>query len=145
MKRIFKAVLAAAGTVFLLLGIIGIFVPILPTTPFLLLTAYCYGRSSERFYRWLLNNRWFGVYLRNYREGRGIPLPNKILTLTLLWLTIGSAALFVLSAWWSRLLLCAIAIAVTIHIIRIKTYRARIASRTCEDLGKSENPGFHSE
>lgn len=124
MKKIFKALLVGVGTVALFLGLLGIFLPILPTTPFLLLTAYCYGRSSERFYQWLLNNRWFGVYLKNYREGRGIPLRKKILTLALLWLTISSTALLVLSVWWGRLLLFGIAVAVTIHIFGIKTYRA---------------------
>ena len=69
------------------------FVPVLPTTPFLLLAAICYARSSERFYHWLLNNRWFGEYLKNYREGRGIPLREKTLTVLALWLTIGFTTL----------------------------------------------------
>lgn len=141
----FRSLLIFAGTVSLLLGILGIFLPMLPTTPFLLLTAYCYSRSSKRFYQWLVSNRWFGEYLRNYREGRGIPMRNKILTLALLWLTIGSTTLFVLSAWWGRLILLGIATAVTIHILRIKTYRAPDATRASEKVIWSEKPGLDSQ
>ena len=69
-SRFVKALYFIAGTVCLILGIIGIILPILPTTPFLLLAAGCYARSSERFYNWLLNNRILGSYIRNYREGK---------------------------------------------------------------------------
>ena len=68
------------GTFFVGLGIIGIFLPLLPTTPFLLLAAACYARSSKRFYNWLLNNKWFGNYIKNYRERKGIPLQIKIIS-----------------------------------------------------------------
>jgi len=61
--------LKIAGTVFLILGGVGVVLPLLPTTPFLLLAAVCYARSSERLYRWLLYNRWFGSYIRNWHEG----------------------------------------------------------------------------
>ena len=105
------------------LGVLGIFVPVLPTTPFLLLAAICYARSSERFYHWLLNNRWFGEYIKNYREGRGIPLREKTLTLIALWLTIGSTILLVVSAWWGQLILLGVAVGVTIHLVRIKTFK----------------------
>ena len=60
------------GTVCVFMGFIGIFIPVLPTTPFLLLAAYLYGRSSERFLNWLVTNRLFGRYIDNYRSGRGI-------------------------------------------------------------------------
>jgi uncharacterized membrane protein YbaN (DUF454 family) len=98
------------------------FLPVLPTTPFLLLAAVCYARSSERFYHWLLNNRWFGEFIRNYREGRGIPLREKTLMLTMLWLTISLTAIFFVSAWWIRLILLGIAIGVSLHLVKIKTY-----------------------
>ncbi|MCJ7768908.1 MAG: YbaN family protein [Dehalococcoidales bacterium] len=60
-----KPILIVAGTLFVGLGVIGIFLPVLPATPFLLLAAACYARSSKRFYCWLLNNRWFGVHIKN--------------------------------------------------------------------------------
>src|SRR4030043_2259032 len=84
-----RRILIGAGTLSTGLGIIGIFTPILPTTPFLLLAAACYLRSSPRFHRWLMNNRIFGSYIRNYTEGRGIPIKVKLFTIALLWATIG--------------------------------------------------------
>ena len=102
------------------LGIIGAFVPILPTTPFLLLAAACYMRSSERFYRWLVNNRIFGAYVRNYIEGRGIPAGTKVFTILLLWTTMGlSIALAVQDTVVRIILLCA-AIGVTVHVLLIR-------------------------
>jgi uncharacterized membrane protein YbaN (DUF454 family) len=111
------------GSVCLSLGILGIFLPILPTTPFLLLAAYCYGRGSDRFYNWLLNRSWFGSYIRNYQEGRGIPLNQKLLTFVLLWLTIGFTIGFVATTWWLKALLLVVAVGVTIHVSKIKTWR----------------------
>lgn len=105
----------------MILGIIGMFVPILPTTPFLLLAAACYARSSDRFLNWLLNNRYFGAYIRNYREGRGMPRSTKILTLSALWLTLGMSAAFATSAFWLRLLLALVGVGVTLHLLRLKT------------------------
>ena len=125
-NKTFRYLLIILGTVFLGFGIIGIFLPILPTTPFLLLTAACYARSSKRFYNWLMNNKWFGSYLKNYREGRGIPLIFKIFTLTLLWFTILTSIYFVINNFWIELILLIIAIGVTIHIITIKTYKNKI-------------------
>ncbi len=121
MNKLYRSLLLIIGTLSVALGILGIFLPILPTTPFLLLAAYCYARSSERFYQWLINNRWFGEYIRNYREGRGMQLRDKIVTLTVLWLTIGFTVAFAVSAWWGRLALVGIASGVTIYIIRLKT------------------------
>jgi uncharacterized membrane protein YbaN (DUF454 family) len=123
MKSPVRTLLIIGGTLFVALGVIGIFVPVLPTTPFLLLAAACYARGSERFYHWLVTNRWFGEYIKNYREGRGIPLKQKVLTISLLWLTIGYVAGFVVSSWWLKLVLLGIAIGVTIHLKRIRTYR----------------------
>jgi len=73
-QRFVRVALIVVGTISTALGILGIFVPILPTTPFLLLAAACYSRSSQRFYDWLLNNKYFGNYIRNYLEKKGIPL-----------------------------------------------------------------------
>ena len=123
------------------LGILGVFVPVLPTTPFLLLAAICFARSSERFYRWLLNNRWLGEYIKNYREGRGIPLRIKILTLIALWLTIGFTTLFVVSAWWGQLVLLGVAVGVTIHLVRIKTLNRDAVVPLAKGPTSSEKPG----
>ena len=111
------------GTFCVTIGMIGLFIPVLPTTPFLLLAAILYARSSERFYRWIITNPLFGKYLRNYKEGKGIPLKSKLFTLGLLWISISYAILFVTQIWWIRLLLLIIACAVTIHIVSIKDYK----------------------
>jgi uncharacterized membrane protein YbaN (DUF454 family) len=124
-----RKLLIGAGTLSTGLGIIGIFVPILPTTPFLLLAAACYMRSSERFYRWLISNRIFGAYVRNYVEGRGIPIKIKILTILLLWLTIGLTVTFGVQNTIVRIVLICVAIGVSTHIILIK-------KRKCEDAQK---------
>ena len=92
----------------------------LPTTPFLLLAAFCYGRSSDRFYRKLVSNRVFGKYLQNYREGRGIPMQQKIITILLLWVSIGSSIYFLSAPVWATLLLIAIASGVSIFLISVK-------------------------
>lgn len=121
MKSITKVLLIIIGTISLVLGIIGIILPLLPTTPFLLLSATCYFRSSERFYNWLLNNRYLGEYIRNYREGRGIPLRTKVIAISLLWLTISYSAIFIVPIVYVKVLLFLIAIGVTIHLLKIKT------------------------
>jgi uncharacterized membrane protein YbaN (DUF454 family) len=79
------------------LGAIGIVFPILPTTPFLLAAAACFCKSSTRMYSWLMNNKWFGEYIKNYKEGRGLPLKTKITALVVLWVTIGFSTGFLLN------------------------------------------------
>ena len=118
-------VLIITGSFFTGLGILGIFLPLLPTTPFLLIAAACYIRSSERFYNWLINNKWLGNYIKNYREGKGVPLKVKVLSISLLWITIGYSVFFVVNIFLIRVILILIAIGVTIHIISIRTLKQR--------------------
>ena len=122
-KRLLRLLLITFGTVFVGLGIVGIFIPILPTTPFLLLAAACYARSSPKFYRWLLTNRWFGTYIDNYRHKRGMPLKMKMAIVALLWLTIGLSAAFATDSLAVRIILMVIAIGVSVHILYIKTMK----------------------
>ena len=125
MSRVGRMLLVACGTVSVALGVLGVFLPVLPTTPFLLLAAVCYARGSERCHRWLLTNRLFGRYIRDYREGRGVSLRHKVAALALLWLTIGYAVLRVVPTWWGKLALLGIAIGVTVHLVRMRTAPAR--------------------
>jgi len=118
-----KMLLIACGTLSVALGVLGVFLPVLPTTPFLLLAAACYARSSEKLYEWLLGNRWFGHYIRDYREGKGIPLRRVAVAIALLWLTIGYTAIVAVSLWWVRLALLAIAGGVTVHLLRSRRAR----------------------
>jgi len=111
-----RVLLLGVGGASLGTGVLGMFVPLLPTTCFLLLAAWCFGRSSPRLHYWMYHNRWFGTYLSDYRSGRGIPFAIKVGSLSLMWLTIGATVLFAVSALWLRALLVSIAIAVTVHV-----------------------------
>ena len=110
-----------AGTIALGTGIVGIIVPVLPTTPFLLLAAICYMRGSERLYNALLYNRFIGSYVRNYLEGRGMSLKMKIWTLSLLWVAIVCTAVLATDSLPIRIILAVVLIGVTIHVLLIKT------------------------
>jgi uncharacterized membrane protein YbaN (DUF454 family) len=118
-----RRLLLGAGTLCTGLGIVGIFVPILPTTPFLLLAAACYMRSSERSYHWLVDNRVFGAYVRNYIEGRGMPVRMKISTILLLWLAIGLTTAFAVENVVVRIVLICVAVGVSAHVALIKRRR----------------------
>ncbi|MDG6220004.1 MAG: YbaN family protein [Candidatus Thermoplasmatota archaeon] len=120
-SKIKRGLLIAAGTISVGLGMIGIVLPVLPTTPFLLLAAACYAKSSDRFHNWLMNNKVFGEYIRNYMEGKGIPLKVKIMSISFLWITILTSAFLLMENWLIRILLMGIASAVTVHILSLKT------------------------
>lgn len=102
------------------LGVIGIFVPLLPTTPLLLLAAACFMRSNHRLYQALIGHKVLGLYIKNYMEKRGIPNKIKLFSITLLWAGILSSAVFATDKLWLRILLVSIAIAVSIHIMLIR-------------------------
>jgi len=135
-----KWLLVLAGISSLGLGLIGIVVPLLPTTPFLLLAAFCFARSSDRLHRWLINHRLFGSYIRNYQEHRAITKQVKISALILLWGTIGYAVVAVLDHWYLRILLLMIAIGVTVHILMLKTLTEEMVleSSNVDDEGEDE-------
>jgi uncharacterized membrane protein YbaN (DUF454 family) len=122
-QKIVRAFFFVVGTVSLVLGAIGIVLPILPTTPFLLLSLACYLRSSTRMTNWILNNKYFGKYIRNYREGRGIPLKTKIFAIAVLWVSIVFSSFFIIDILIVQIILFLIATGVTLHLIRLPTYR----------------------
>ena len=118
--KIFLAILGCAA---LALGVVGIFVPLLPTTPFLLLAAALWVRSSPRLYEWLLAHRCFGEYIRNFRENKAIPLRAKIISLVLMWGTMLYCIFFLIPFIWVKILLGLIAAGVTYHILSFKTLK----------------------
>lgn len=120
-NRVIKAVLLLTGTISLGLGILGMVLPVLPTTPFLLLSAAAYARGSKRFYHWLMANKWFGPTIMSYREGKGIPRKTKITAIAMLWTSILSSVIFFIDNVYLKGLLVVIAIAVTWHLLVIKT------------------------
>ena len=119
-----KSIFVIFGSVALALGIIGIFVPLLPTTPLLLLAAALYFKGSPKLYEWLINHPHLGEYIRNFREYRAIPLKAKIVSVSLVWLTIGYCIFGVVAeCWWAQLLLALLAIAITWHILSFATLK----------------------
>ncbi len=121
-KNYFKKWLyVVAGITSLSIGAVAVVIPLLPTTPFLLLAAACFLRSSDRLYHWLMNHRIFGSYIRNYREHRAMSVPSKIFVISLLWITIGYSIVQVVQILLVQILLFMIASGVTIHIITLKT------------------------
>ena len=120
-KKTRNAFYIVLGSISLALGTLGIFLPLLPTTPFYLLTAYAYMKSSEKLYQKVMSNKFFGTIVRDFQENKTIPLKTKIFSVSLLWITILSSAFFFVSVWWVKILLIAIATGVTIHILSYKT------------------------
>ncbi len=115
-----KILFNIAGTVALTLAVIGIFLPLLPTTPFLLLASACYVRGSDRLHRWLMRNKLLGPYLACLHNGSGIPLRAKIIALIFLWTSLAVSAWFV-PYFWVRLFLLVPGVGVTIYLLRTKT------------------------
>ncbi|WP_109514091.1 YbaN family protein [Pseudomonas ovata] len=112
--------LLAAGWLSVALGIIGIFLPVLPTTPFLLLAAGCFARSSPRFYHWLVDHPRLGPWIRDYLNGHGIPFKAKVYTIALMWVSIGLSCWFV-PLTWVRIVLLVCATLVSVWILKYKT------------------------
>ncbi|GAB1404109.1 hypothetical protein MASR1M74_12880 [Lentimicrobium sp.] len=121
--RVRRWVLIVAGSVSLAIGAIGVVVPLLPTTPFLLITSWCFVRSSPSLNARLNKNRVFGRYLRNYREKRGIDPRHRRVALTVLWLTLASSAWFAPHKWYIFLILLSVGVGVTIHLLKLKTIK----------------------
>ena len=91
-KRIF---LITAGSISLVLGVLGIFLPLLPTTPLLLLAGACYIRSSDKLYRWLINHKQLGPFINNWKQGNGIPAKMKIISIIFIWFSMIFSAVFI--------------------------------------------------
>ena len=117
---------AFLGSVSLVVGIMGVFLPVLPTTPFLLLAAAMYMRSSQRLYDWLMSHKHLGAYIRIFREHKALPLRVKVVSVTMVWATLLYCAFVVAKEWWMSAIFIAIAIGVTIHILSYKTLKKRM-------------------
>ena len=115
-----KYLLIILGSISLALGVIGIFLPVLPTTPFLLLSATLYVHSSEKLYQWLINQKYLGTYIRNFREHHAIPLRAKILSISMIWITLIYCAIAISDVICIKLIFIGLAIDVTCHILSIK-------------------------
>jgi uncharacterized membrane protein YbaN (DUF454 family) len=116
-----KILLIIAGNITLSLGVAGIFIPVLPTTPFLLLSAACFLRSSDKLYYWLTHHKIFANYIRSYLKYKAISVRNKIISISALWIVIGSTIIFFIDTLWVRIVLILIAVGVTIYLVNLKT------------------------
>ncbi len=115
-----RALYTVLGSIALALGVLGIFLPLLPTTPFLLLAVFCYARGSRRLHVWLMSHRVLGPYIRDFQSGRGIPLRSKCLAMALMWPSLALSA-WIMPVPWARWLLLIPGIGVTIYLWRLPT------------------------
>ncbi len=124
-----KILLIISGWFFVGLGVIGIFLPIMPTTIFLILAASCFAKSSEKFHSWLLNNKILGKFIRDYYLYKGMPVRAKIIAILMLNIVIGYSAFFAVKTEIVKLLLFTIAVGVTSYILSIKTLRKELETK----------------
>ena len=116
-----RALLMATGLLAVILGCVGIFLPLLPTVPFLLLAAACFARSSDRLYALLLGNPRLGPIIRGYAEGSGLPARAKGTAIATIWLTIPPSAIFMVPDYLAKALLFAVATGITIYLLMLPT------------------------
>lgn len=116
-----KALFVVAGILSLAVGIVGAFLPLLPTVPLVLLAAFCFARSSETLHHWLISHRYFGPIIENFQAGKGIPRRVKIRTILVLWLSMGLSC-WIVARLWLCLMLVAIGISVSIYLWRLPEY-----------------------
>jgi uncharacterized membrane protein YbaN (DUF454 family) len=135
MKRYLLIFLGLTATC---LGVLGIFLPILPTTPFLLLASFLFYHSSDYLRNWLINNRVLGRYIKNYIVYKAIPLRSKIMAISFLWATILLSAFVFIDKLWLQILLIFIAVGVTIHILHFKTLRSEIDNDTTQQTDNKQ-------
>ncbi len=115
-----KVALNILGTMFLLVGVLGVVLPLLPATPFLLLASACYVRGSTTLHNWLMRNRYLGPYITNIKDKRGMPIKAKIITITVLWVSL-LFSMYRVDSFLLDLTLLIVGIGVTTLILKLKT------------------------
>ncbi len=113
--------LQAIGCSCLALAVLGLFLPVLPTVPFLLLALACFSRSSDRFYTWLLRHEQLGPIIQPYLNGQGMPFKSKLKAIALVWASIIISAVFLVNLLWVRIMLPIVALGVTFYLLRLPT------------------------
>jgi uncharacterized membrane protein YbaN (DUF454 family) len=121
-NQLFRHIVLAVGFSATWLAVLGIFLPLLPTVPLLLLAATCFARSSERFHHWLLNHRKLGPMIHCYLDGQGIPVRAKLTAIGLIWLSISISA-FIVTPLWLKFLLFIIGFSVTLYLLFLPTFQ----------------------
>ena len=121
LSRIKHSLLMAAGVLSLALGVLGIFLPLMPTVPFVLLSAYCFARSSKRLHDRLVSNKYFGSIIQNFEFGRGIPRRIKLIAISTVWMSMGVSC-WIIAQPLLCLALAAIGLGVSIYLYRLPEY-----------------------
>jgi len=119
--KMMRGIYVIVGTIALVIGAIGLFLPVIPTTPLVILAAACYYRGSERLHTWILRSRWFGETIKNYQAGRGLTRDTKVRAIFLMWTTIIISAWFFVSNHFVRVAMIGVAIGVTVYLVRLPT------------------------
>ena len=114
------------GFIFLIIGIVGLFLPVLPTTPFLLISASCFARGSQRFYLWLLNQPHLGPHINDWRKHKSLPLQTKLVAISSLWIGLSSSMYFFVPSAKLKFALALTGMAVTFYLLRIPTREPRL-------------------
>lgn len=119
-SKALRILLMTSGFISVILGVVGAILPVLPTTPFLILAAICFSYSSEKFFNKIITNKYFGKNVKDYLEGRGIPMKAKIAAISLLWISIGISAWFI-QVLWLKVLLPVLAVFISWFILKEPT------------------------
>ena len=123
-----KILFISLGVLLVSIGVLGIFIPLLPTTIFLIIASYFFMNSSPELNEKLMQNKYLGKYIRDYKENKGMPLKSKIRSITLLWISIFASGYFFTDNIIIRIILLLIAISVSIHIATLKTLETQTIS-----------------
>lgn len=122
-NELLRWMLAGIGWIAIVAGVIGIFLPLVPTVPLLLLAAACFARSSDHFHAWLVEHHYLGPLVRDYIKGAGIPRRAKITAICMVWCTLPASAFLFVSLAWVRALLLVIAVCITLYLLSLPTLR----------------------
>ncbi len=121
MKQIKRFVLMGGGFLFVVLGLIGFFLPVMPSIPFFILASVCFSKSSKKFHDLLMNNKWVGPQIRDYHQNNGIKMSTKVFLIALQWSGIAFTSIFFVHNLLGRILMLCIAIGATLYILSLKT------------------------
>lgn len=121
MPKLYRYFYLISGVLLVAIGVIGIFLPVLPTTIFLILASACFVKSSPRANEWLRNHKLLGMYIKNYQDKTGLTVKAKIFNITFLWVMILLSAFYFTNELYIQVILILIALGVTIHLLMIKT------------------------
>lgn len=125
-SAILRYVLISCGWISIAGGVAGIFLPLVPTVPFLLLAVACFARSSDRFHSWLVEHNHLGPLLREYLKGSGIPLREKRAAIFMVWISFSTSILLFARLFWLKALLIAAAVAITLYLLYLPTVPKKI-------------------